>query len=149
LLETRAQLAERVGWQVPLVVKLSPDLSSEELASTAQVIRELQLDGVIATNTTLDRAAVTGLPYAERPGGLSGDALHARSVGVVAQLRQLLGPEMPLIGVGGISKAADAAAMFAAGADLVQVYTGLIYRGPGLVKELVEAGGAPGRHNRP
>jgi len=139
LLATRAELAQRIGWQVPLLVKLSPDLSSDELAATAQVIRELGLDGVIATNTTLDRAAVAGLRHAQRPGGLSGEPLRERSLAVIGQLRRLLGADMPLIGVGGISSAADAAAMFAAGADLIQVYTGLIYRGPGLVRELVAA----------
>jgi dihydroorotate dehydrogenase len=156
LLENRAELAERVGWSVPLVVKLSPDLAEDELAATAQVIRELALDGVIATNTTLERTAVAGLPHAERPGGLSGEPLRQRALGVVRRLRELLGPQLPLIGVGGISSAADAAAMFGAGADLVQVYTGLIYRGPGLVRELVAADEQarrrrrpPGRHNPP
>jgi dihydroorotate dehydrogenase len=139
LLETRDELAERVGWRVPLVVKLSPDLSADELAATAQVIRELKLDGVIATNTTLDRVPVAGLAHAQRPGGLSGEPLRERATTVIRQLRELLGADMPLIGVGGISSAADAAAMFAAGADLIQVYTGLIYRGPGLVRELVAA----------
>jgi dihydroorotate dehydrogenase len=155
LLATRAELAERIGWRVPLVVKLSPDLSTDELADTAQVIRELSLDGVIATNTTLDRAAVAGLRHAQRPGGLSGEPLRARALAVVRQLRALLGPEMPLIGVGGISSAADAAAMLGAGADLIQIYTGLIYRGPGLVRELVAAdhlarqqGRPPARHNQ-
>ena len=145
LLDTRADLAERVGWQVPLVVKLSPDLAADELAATAQVIRELSLDGVIATNTTLDRTRVAGLPQADRPGGLSGAPLRERSAAVVRELRALLGPDMPLIGVGGISSAADATAMLAAGADLIQVYTGLVYRGPALVRELVAAT----RHNRP
>jgi dihydroorotate dehydrogenase len=145
LLETRAELAERVGWKVPLVVKLSPDLAADDLAATAQVIRELSLDGVIATNTTLDRAAVAGQRHADRPGGLSGAPLRERAATVVRDLRALLGPDMPLIGVGGISSAADAAAMLAAGADLIQVYTGLIYRGPALVRELV----AMTRHNRP
>ncbi|HEV2701191.1 MAG TPA: quinone-dependent dihydroorotate dehydrogenase [Steroidobacteraceae bacterium] len=156
LLQTREQLAERVGWRVPLVVKLSPDLSGDELAATAEVIRELQLDGVIATNTTLDRATVAGLRHADRPGGLSGAPLRERSAGVVRQLRAMLGPDLPLIGVGGVSDATDAAALFAAGADLVQVYTGLIYRGPALVRELVAADAAarrrrraPPRHNRP
>ena len=156
LLETRAELAERVGWKVPLVVKLSPDLAADELAATAQVIRELSLDGVIATNTTLDRTAVGGLANAERPGGLSGEPLRVRSAGVVRNLRQLLGPQVPLIGVGGISNAADAEAMFAAGADLIQIYTGLIYRGPALVRELVAADHmsrqqrpAQGRPNQP
>ncbi|HTV79333.1 MAG TPA: quinone-dependent dihydroorotate dehydrogenase [Steroidobacteraceae bacterium] len=148
LLETRAELAERVGWSVPLVVKLSPDLGPEDLAATAQVIRELALDGVIATNTTLERTGVAGLPHADRPGGLSGAPLRERAVTVVRQLRSLLGPQMPLIGVGGIASAADAAAMLAAGADLIQVYTGLIYRGPSLVRELVAADHAA-RHNRP
>ncbi len=145
-----------MGWRVPLVVKLSPDLSADELAETAQVIRELGVDGVIATNTTLDRAGVAGLAHAERPGGLSGEPLRERAVAVITQLRTLLGPQMALIGVGGISSAADAAAMLAAGADLVQVYTGLIYRGPGLVRELVAADHLAlqkrrpkPRHNRP
>src|ERR1700761_7875076 len=111
LLETRAQLAERIGWSVPLLVKLSPDLSADELAGTAQVIRELGLDGVIATNTTLDRAAVAGLRHADRPGGLSGAPLRERSAGVVRQLRATLGRDLPLIGVGGVSSAADAAAL--------------------------------------
>ena len=145
LLDTRAELAERVGWKVPLVVKLSPDLAADDLAATAQVIRELSLDGVIATNTTLDRTRVAGLPQADRPGGLSGAPLRERSAAVVRELRALLGPDMPLIGVGGISSAADATAMLAAGADLIQVYTGLVYRGPALVRELVAAT----RHNRP
>jgi dihydroorotate dehydrogenase len=145
LLQARAQLAERVGWRVPLVVKLSPDLAHDDLAATAQVIGELALDGVIATNTTLDRAGVTGLKHADRPGGLSGEPLRERALAVVRQLRALLGPDMPLIGVGGIASAADAAAMFAAGADLIQIYTGLIYRGPALVRELVAAD----RHNQP
>jgi dihydroorotate dehydrogenase len=149
LLATRAELAERIGWSVPLVVKLSPDLSTDEMAGTAQVIRELRLDGVIATNTTLDRAAVAGLPHAQRPGGLSGEPLRERSLAVVRQLRGLLGAQMPLIGVGGISSAADAAAMLAAGADLIQVYTGLIYRGPGLVRELVAADHLARQQGRP
>jgi dihydroorotate dehydrogenase len=145
LLATRAELAERIGWKVPLVVKLSPDLAADELAATAQVIRELALDGVIATNTTLDRTGVAGLRDAERPGGLSGAPLRERAAQVVRDLRALLGPDIPLIGVGGISSAADATAMLAAGADLVQVYTGLIYQGPALVRELVAAT----RHNQP
>jgi dihydroorotate dehydrogenase len=149
LLETRAQLAQRVGWRVPLLVKLSPDLSAAELTTTAQVIRELELDGVIATNTTLDRALVARLPQAQQPGGLSGEPLRGRSAAVVRRLRELLGPDMPLIGVGGISSAADAAAMLAAGADLIQVYTGLIYRGPGLVRELVAADYLARRADRP
>ncbi len=160
LLAARADLAARVGWTVPLVVKLSPDLAADELAATAQVIRELSLDGVIATNTTLDRSGVRGLPDADRPGGLSGAPLRERAVAVVHALRTHLGPDMPLIGVGGISSAADAATMFAAGADLIQVYTGLIYRGPALVRELVAAdyasrrqatpqGPPQARHNRP
>ncbi|HTY48895.1 MAG TPA: quinone-dependent dihydroorotate dehydrogenase [Steroidobacteraceae bacterium] len=140
LLEARAGLAAAAGRRVPLLVKLSPDLAPEELAATAEVIAALQLDGVIATNTTLDRAGVSGLPDADRPGGLSGAPLLARSLDTVAKLRTLLGPGMPIIGVGGIASAADARAMRTAGADLVQVYTGLIYRGPALVRELVAAG---------
>ncbi|HTY95154.1 MAG TPA: quinone-dependent dihydroorotate dehydrogenase [Steroidobacteraceae bacterium] len=148
LLETRAQLAERVGWRVPLLVKLSPDLSADDLAATAQVIRELHLDGVIATNTTLERSGVAGLRHAQQTGGLSGEPLRERSRAVVGKLRQLLGPDMPLIGVGGIGSVADAAAMFAAGADLIQLYTALVYRGPGLVRELVSADLEARRTNR-
>jgi dihydroorotate dehydrogenase len=156
LLEARSALADRVGWKVPLLVKLSPDLTPEDLAVTAQVIRELGLDGVIATNTTLDRPGLADVPDAQRPGGLSGEPLRERSLAVVQRLRELLGSQMPLIGVGGIGSVADAAAMFAAGADLIQLYTGLIYRGPGLVRELVaadlQARREPrpnARHNRP
>ena len=136
LLEARSQLVAATGRQVPLVVKLSPDLSDEELAVTAQVITSLGLDGVIATNTTLDRTAVSGLEHAERPGGLSGEPLRERSASIVGKLRQLLGPDLPLIGVGGISSAAHARTLLDAGANLVQVYTGLVYRGPALVREL-------------
>ena len=136
LLEARSQLVASTGRRVPLVVKLAPDLSEEELAVTAEVITSLGLDGVIATNTTLDRAKVQGLEHADRPGGLSGEPLRERSLAVVGKLRQLLGPQMPLIGVGGISSATHACAMLDAGADLVQVYTGLVYRGPALVREL-------------
>jgi dihydroorotate dehydrogenase len=98
---------------------------------------------VIATNTTLARAGVEGLKHADKPGGLSGAPLRERACATLQALRQHLGPGMPLIGVGGIASAADAHAMFAAGADLIQVYTGLIYRGPALVRELITAGAAP------
>ncbi len=137
LLEARSQLSAATGRRVPLVVKLSPDLAEHELAVTAEVIATLGIDGVIATNTTLERAAVQGLEHADRPGGLSGEPLRERAATVVGRLRKLLGPDMPLIGVGGISAAAHARAMLDAGADLVQVYTGLIYRGPALVRELL------------
>ena len=137
LLEARSQLSAATAKRVPLVVKLSPDLSDDELAETAAVITAVGIDGVIATNTTLERTAVAGLPHADRPGGLSGEPLRERSVVVVKQLRQLLGPAMPLIGVGGISAAGHMRAMLDAGADLVQVYTGLVYRGPALVRELL------------
>ena len=136
LLDARSQLVASTGRRVPLVVKLAPDLSDDELAVTAEVITSLGIDGVIATNTTLDRSKVQGLEHADRPGGLSGEPLRERALEVVGKLRKLLGPGVPLIGVGGISSAAHARAMLDAGADLIQVYTGLVYRGPALVREL-------------
>ncbi|MGB6451227.1 MAG: quinone-dependent dihydroorotate dehydrogenase [Steroidobacteraceae bacterium] len=136
LLETRSQLTQEHGRRVPLLVKLSPDLSDEELAATAAVIGKLKLEGVIATNTTIRRPSVADLPHAREAGGLSGAPLLELTMAAVRRLRTELGAEVPIIGVGGIGSAADALQMRAAGADLVQVYTGLVYRGPRLVREL-------------
>jgi dihydroorotate dehydrogenase len=97
------------------------------------------MDGVIATNTTLARDAVAGLPHAGEAGGLSGAPVREASNRVIAQLRAALGKDFPIIGVGGILSAADAKAKIAAGADVVQIYTGLIYRGPALVREAAQA----------
>ena len=97
------------------------------------------MDGVIATNTTLARDAVAGLPHAEEPGGLSGAPVRDASNRVIGQLRATLGREFPIIGVGGVLSVADALAKINAGADLVQIYTGLIYRGPALVRQAAQA----------
>ncbi len=136
LLELRGLLAAEHGRHVPLLVKLSPDLTDDELAATAGVIAALGIEGVIATNTTLRRPGVEGLPGAGEAGGLSGAPLYELSLGVVRRLRAALGARTVIIGVGGIDSAAAARKMLAAGADLVQIYTGLVYEGPRLVREL-------------
>jgi len=135
LLETRSALATEQRRQVPLLVKLSPDLADEELAATAAVIGKLGIDGVIATNTTVQRPRVSQLGGAEA-GGLSGAPLLELATATVRKLRAHLGAHVPIIGVGGISSIACARQMLAAGADLLQLYTGLVYRGPRLVREL-------------
>jgi len=117
---------------------LAPDLDGEALAAAARTISAHDVAAVIATNTTTDRAAVAGLPNANETGGLSGAPLREASTRTIAELRKLLPARIALIGVGGIFSAADAREKLRAGADLVQIYTGLVYRGPGLVRELVE-----------
>lgn len=136
LLELRVRLAREHGRHVPLLVKLSPDLTDPDLTATARVIAGLGIEGVIATNTTLRRPGVEGHPRAGESGGLSGAPLLDLSLGAVRRLRGELGARATIIGVGGIDSAAAARAMLAAGADLVQIYTGLVYRGPRLVREL-------------
>ena len=132
-------LAERHGRYVPLAVKIAPDLTEEQIAAIAQILLEQRIDGVIATNTTLSRAGVEGLPNAAEVGGLSGAPLRERSSAVVRSLYRLLGDQIPIVAAGGILRAQDAAEKFAGGARLVQLYTGLIYRGPALIHECVEA----------
>jgi len=141
LLQERARLAEASGLYRPLLVKLAPDLDEASLRETAHALRGLRegesgLDGVIATNTTTDRAAVAGLEHAAEAGGLSGAPLSAKAQTVIEQLAEVLNGRMALIAAGGIMSGADAAARLRAGADLVQIYTGLIYRGPGLIGEI-------------
>jgi dihydroorotate dehydrogenase len=131
----RVALAASHGRSVPMFVKIAPDLDDAQLRLIALALRRHGVDGVIATNTTLSRDAVKGLPHADETGGLSGAPLLAASNRVVAQLRDELGRGFPIIGVGGVMSGRDAAAKRAAGADLVQIYTGLIYRGPALVRE--------------
>ncbi|MFZ9141132.1 MAG: quinone-dependent dihydroorotate dehydrogenase [Burkholderiaceae bacterium] len=138
LKQAQAQLAQQHGKAVPLFLKIAPDMDETALGQLIEVVRSKQIDGLIATNTTLDRSLVTGLRHANETGGLSGQPVHLRSLQTVRQLRQELGPHFPIIGVGGILSAADGLAMREAGADLVQVYTGLIYRGPALVTALAE-----------
>ena len=122
-----------------MFVKIAPDLDAAQIDLIAATLRRHGMDGVIATNTTLARDAVAGLPHAQEAGGLSGAPLREASDRVIAQLRGALGADFPIIGVGGILSAADAKAKLAAGADVVQIYTGLIYRGPSLVREVARA----------
>ncbi|MNT27843.1 Dihydroorotate dehydrogenase [compost metagenome] len=137
--ERREALATRHGKRAPLFVKIAPDLDDAQVAVIAATLQRHGMDGVIATNTTLARDAVAGLPHAQEAGGLSGAPVREASNRVIAQLRAALGKDFPIIGVGGILSAADAKAKIAAGADVVQIYTGLIYRGPGLVRETAQA----------
>lgn len=138
LLAERARLLPGLGRSLPLLVKLAPDLDDEQLQGIARLLLELSIDGVIATNTTLSRPPGLG-PLSTQAGGLSGRPVHALSLATVSKLRQLLGAQFPIIGVGGICSGAEARAMRQAGADLVQLYTGLIYRGPLLIREALAA----------
>ena len=122
--------------RVPLGVKVAPDLDEAGLRELAAVVRDAGLEAVVATNTTLGRPPGLAPGFARRSGGLSGAPLHARAVEAVGVLRDALGPEVTLIGVGGIHDGATARAMLEAGADLLQVYTGLVFEGPRLVREL-------------
>ena len=140
----RTVLAAQHGKRVPLFVKIAPDLDPAQVAAIAATLRRWGMDGegrpnnafgVVATNTTLARDAVAGLPHAQEAGGLSGAPLREPSNRVIAQLRAALGAAFPIIGVGGVLSGTDARAKRAAGADVVQIYTGLIYRGPTLVRE--------------
>ncbi len=136
---TQARLADQHGRYVPVVLKIAPDLDGEQVKTIADALLRHQIDGVIATNTTITRDAVQGLAHADEAGGLSGSPVLALSNRVIAGLKQELGTQIPIIGVGGILSGADAQAKIAAGASLVQLYTGLIYRGPALVNECAKA----------
>jgi dihydroorotate dehydrogenase len=138
LANLREQLQSVHAKRVPLLVKLSPDLGDAELTRLAQELAELPVDGIVATNTTVSRPAGLKSPYAAEAGGLSGRPLHSRSVAVVRALRAVLGANFPIVGVGGIMSPEQGLQMRAAGADLLQLYTGLIYRGPALIGELLE-----------
>jgi dihydroorotate dehydrogenase len=135
----RGELAQKEGRRVPMLVKLAPDLDGGTLRRTGRVARELGADGIIATNTTIQRPGLEGEPHAGVAGGLSGAPLKPLALSALKALRAELGPEFPLVGVGGILSGADAAERRAAGADLVQLYTGFIYRGPGLIAESARA----------
>jgi dihydroorotate dehydrogenase len=116
--------------QKPVLVKIAPDLSNEDVVSVCELVKELGLQGVVATNTTITRDAVSGQRHAEEPGGLSGPVLLPRSLDVVQIVREQLGPDKTVIGVGGVSSRDDYLEMLKAGADLVQAYTGFVYGGP-------------------
>lgn len=135
----QTRLADRHGRYVPLAVKIAPDLTAEQVDAVAALLVRHGIDGVIATNTTVSREGVAQYPAAREAGGLSGAPLKAKSTEVIRKLAHALQGAIPIIGVGGILESADAQEKISAGASLVQLYTGLIYRGPGLVREVVEA----------
>ncbi|HSB25256.1 MAG TPA: quinone-dependent dihydroorotate dehydrogenase [Burkholderiaceae bacterium] len=139
LMSRREALARAQHRRVPLMLKIAPDLDDSQVRLIAATVKRHGIDGVIATNTTVTRDAVQGLPHADEAGGLSGAPVFEPSNRVIRVLRAELGRRVPIIGVGGVLSGADACAKLDAGADLVQVYTGLIYRGPGLVSECARA----------
>lgn len=139
LKQEQHQLHQQQGRYVPLLLKIAPDLEPEQIAGIAARLLACGMDGVIATNTTTQRETVRGLPNAEETGGLSGAPVRDLSTQVIRQLADHLKQRIPIIGVGGILSGNDAQEKIAAGASLVQLYSGLIYRGPGLVRECVKA----------
>ena len=139
LRDSQERLGSQHGKRVPMLVKISPDLSDNDIEAASRVLGDLGVDGVIAGNTTTSREGLEGVRHADEVGGLSGAPLMARSTAVLRMLRTRLPEHIPLIGVGGILHGADAATKQAAGAILVQTYTGLIYRGPALIGECVDA----------
>lgn len=142
----RAELALQHNSYKPLFLKIAPDLDADQVQCIARSLQQHQMDGVIATNTTLSRDAVAGLPHAEEAGGLSGAPVLESSNAVIKQLRAALGPKYPIIGVGGIMSGADALSKLQAGADVVQLYSGLVYKGPALVSEVAHALKRQGRN---
>lgn len=138
LKQAQQQLADSYQFHVPIVIKLSPDESDESLKRMADTITNVGLDGIIVTNTTTTREAVIDLPHGHETGGLSGQPLLLRSTDVLRIIKQVIGKDVTLIGVGGIDSPDAANQKLQAGASLVQIYTGLIYQGPGLVKRLVD-----------
>ena len=132
------ELAKQYHKYVPIAVKIAPDLNEEEVSSIAQCLIDNNIDGVIATNTTLSREGVEGLEHGTEQGGLSGAPVKDKSTTVIKLLSKALDNKLPIIGVGGISSSEDANEKLAAGASLVQVYTGFIYQGPPLVKEIIK-----------
>jgi dihydroorotate dehydrogenase len=132
------RLADEHGKYTPLVVKIAPDLELTEIDSIAALLMKHRIDGVIATNTTLSRAGVETLPHAREAGGLSGAPLAKRATSVIARLHHALQGALPIIGVGGIMDTAGATEKIEAGASLIQIYSGLVYRGPHLVREIAQ-----------
>ena len=130
-------LTKQYGKYVPIAVKIAPDLNEDEVNSIAASLIDNNIDGVIATNTTLSREGVEGLEHGKEQGGLSGAPVKDKSTTVIKLLSKALNNELPIIGVGGIASSNDANEKLAAGASLVQIYTGFIYQGPPLVKEIV------------
>jgi dihydroorotate dehydrogenase len=135
----REELSREHGRRVPIFVKIAPDLDRAQVNAIAAALKRHGMDGAVATNTTTSREAVQGLPHAQETGGLSGAPLLEASNRVIGQLRSALGKGFPIIGVGGVMSAQDAVSKIRAGADAVQIYTGLIYRGPQLVSDAARA----------
>ena len=139
LKQKQQSLAKQHRRHVPLFLKIAPDLDGEQVFQIAESLRANDIEGVIATNTMLGRQGVTGMPRANEAGGLSGAPLLEPSNQIIRALRDCVGKDLPIIGVGGVLSGKDARSKLDAGADLVQLYSGLIYRGPGLVAEAVRA----------
>jgi len=133
LVAERRELADRYGKRVPLAVKIAPDLTQSDIVGMVALFIKHGIDAVIATNTTVSRKGVVDLPDADQAGGLSGAPLTALSTEIVRQLAAILAGRIPIIAAGGIMSGADARDKIAAGASLVQLYSGLIYEGPALV----------------
>ncbi|HAD31127.1 MAG TPA: quinone-dependent dihydroorotate dehydrogenase [Methylophaga sp.] len=134
----QAELAEEFQRYVPMAVKVAPDLTLEEVQQLSEYFSRVGIDAVIATNTTLSREAVAGLAHADEAGGLSGKPVFAKSTEIVRQFRQALPADMPIIAAGGIMSAEDAMQKLEAGAQLIQIYSGLIYQGPKLIQDIVK-----------
>ena len=135
----QTKLADQHGRYVPITLKIAPDLTLEQVDSIAELLLEHKIDGVIATNTTLSRDKVEGMEHAEEGGGLSGAPVRDKSTLVIQRLSQRLQGALPIIGVGGILSGADAVEKIASGASLVQVYSGLIYSGPQLIRDICKS----------
>jgi dihydroorotate dehydrogenase len=133
------KLADTHGKYVPIALKIAPDLETEQIVQIARLLMQHRIDGVIATNTTLSREGVANLPHGTETGGLSGSPVRDKSTAVIRQLAAELKGALPIIGVGGILSGADAAEKITAGASLVQIYSGLVYRGPALISEACAA----------
>ncbi len=138
LKQAQQELTGEHGRYVPVVVKIAPDMSESEIEAVGQALLAYGMDGVIATNTTLSRSGVEGLAHSDEAGGLSGAPLTHKSTAVVQQLYACVGDKLPIIAAGGIMGLADARAKLAAGAKLIQIYSGLVYQGPKLVEEITE-----------
>lgn len=139
LKEEHTKLQKEHDKYVPLVVKIAPDLTSEEIAHIAGLLMEFNIDGVIATNTTIARDKIKGHQYADEAGGLSGAPVKDSSTHVVKRLASELNGKLPIIAAGGILSGADAQEKLAAGASLVQIYSGLIYKGPQLIEDILQS----------
>jgi dihydroorotate dehydrogenase len=139
LREAQERLAAKHSARKPMLLKIAPDLRDAELDAIAGVLLDAKVDGLICTNTTIDRSGIGNARHADETGGLSGKPLCAKATSVLRGMANRLDGKIPLIGVGGILAGDDAVAKIAGGASLVQFYTGMIYRGPALIRECVDA----------